>query len=166
MDEAARLGVLVADDRHRLAPAADQALAAEHPVDGRGGLPDQGGDPVRTPAEALPEGDDLGLLGDGQTVRARARSRAAVDEPGLPGHLPARQPAVLEAPAHPAARQAAVTVIPASTSRKHRRPTPWRQTSVGVTMHRAALPVVELSALLKLAGDRLLVVTNPVGEQI
>jgi hypothetical protein len=34
-----------------------------------------------------------------------------------------------------------------------------------VTMRRGALPVVELSALLNLAGDGLLVVTNLVIEQ-
>lgn len=41
----------------------------------------------------------------------------------------------------------------------------WRQRRVGVTMHRGALPVVEVVSALNLPGDGLLYVTNVVAEQ-
>ena len=107
----------------------------------------------------------IALLGEVEAPAVRPGSRAAVREAGLAGDLAARQPAVVEVSADPSGETGGGHRHARLDEQEDGRPTPWRQSSVGVTMHRGALPVVELSALLNLAGDGLLVVTNVVREQ-
>lgn len=86
------LGVLVADDRDGLPAALEEAQAAQHPVDGRGRQADEGGDPVGSPAAADPQARDVRLLGGREPPRGGVRPGAPVDETGLPGSPPGRQP--------------------------------------------------------------------------
>jgi hypothetical protein len=165
MDEAAGLGMLVADDRDTLARPAHQTVAAEDPVDRRGRQPDQHRDPVGAPAETSAQGDDPCFLDDREPVRAGVRSGAPVDERIPACRPPAGRPAVVEAAADPSRETRRGDRHARFDELEDGRPTPWRQPSVGVTMHRGALPVIEVVSALNLAGEGLLVVTNLVREQ-
>src|SRR3990170_5467338 len=118
MEQAAGLGDLVADDRLADPDPREVAQPAEDPVAGRGRQVEQSADPVGSEAGRLAQAGDLALGRDRHPLRAAARSGAPVDETRRARGLPARQPAVVGAPAHPEARQAALTVIPASTAAK------------------------------------------------
>jgi hypothetical protein len=165
VDQTAREGVLVADHHGPLRGLAHEALAVEHPVDRRGRQLEQRPDAFGTPAGPLAQAHDVRLGERRQPPRTGARARAAVEKATLALGAPTWQPAVVEAPTD--------TERGARGRDRHTRldrledlgPAAWRQGGIGVTMHRGALPVVELVSALNLAGDGLLVVTNVVAEQ-
>ena len=157
--------MLEADHGLTLGAPADLPVAAQGAVDGRWRQREQGRDPVGTPALRLADPEDVQLLGGRESLSTPVWTAAAIDERGRATRLPAWPPAVVPAPAHPEHETGGTDRRTRGNGVEDRRPTTWRQARIGMTMHRGALPVVELSALLNLAGDGLLFVTNLVEEQ-
>jgi len=165
MEQVARALVLVAVGRLDRPGSGDETVAAQRPVTGRGGQPEECTEPVGTPAERTTQGHDAGLVDDGEPLWAGVWSGAAVEEAGMALGVPAWQPSIVDATADPEGE----------TSRRggHARPhgfedpgaTAWRQSGVGMTMHRGALPSGWLFSNPNLPGDGLRFVTNVVKEQ-
>ena len=165
MDEAAWLLVLVAHDRLALRLAGHETLAPQHAMTGGRGQAEPGTEPVGTPAGPSALGHDGGLLGQREAARAVVRSRARVDEAVAAPRLPARQPPVEEATADAEGGTGRRDGHPGLDGLEDLGASSWCQRGACMTMHRGALPVVELVSALNLAGDGLPYVTNVVRGQ-